>query len=159
MNKSQQKRSRTKKEAATRIRETTSGSPISEGIQLTKNALIGAGIAVAFAFLLLLLTTAMILRAKDPQAWIAPTAIGTLYLTAMIAGATTRHFQRRSPIACGLLAGVILLLFGIVLSLFLPRDAQTAEGYWWIRLAAPLFAVMGSYIGHLRPRKQRKKRR
>ena len=159
MNKSRQNRNRTKKETVARIKEPASGSPISEGILLARNTLIGTGIAVVIALLLLLLATAVTLRAKDPQAWIAPTAIGILYVTAMIAGGTARHLHRQSPIACGLLAGLILLLLCMVLSLFLPRDSQTAEGLYWIRLAAPLFAVMGSYIGHLRPKKQHKKRR
>ena len=153
------KRNQVKKKSTARMREPSHGTSVPEGILLMKNALIGAVIAFALALLLLLLTTVIVSRAKDPLSWVVPLAIGTLYLTAMIAGIIARQFHRQTPIACGLLAGVILLLLCMAFSLFIPQDLQTTEEHLWIHIIAPLFAVMGAYIGHFHPPKHRKKRR
>lgn len=124
---------------------------------LLKSILIALPIALGAGLLLLLLCTALLLTAKDPDRYHDIAGLAVLYLTALLAGMlTTVLHGRRTPLVCGLASGGCLLLLFSLPALFV-RDNEIAH----VGIALLLRALLlpAATAGAVLLAKKRKKRR
>lgn len=129
---------------------------------LGKSVLLALPITVAFALLLMLPVTALLLKTGNPNAYHTGAGLAILYLATLLGGTiTTRLHHRRTPLLCGLAMGGALLLLLLVISLILPGNAHTYSTALQVGLHALLLptALLGSYLGAKErsvPRRHRK---
>ncbi|MBQ8356366.1 MAG: hypothetical protein IJX39_01000 [Clostridia bacterium] len=126
---------------------------------LMKSVLVALPITVTVGLLLLLLSSVLLLSAKDPDRYHTGVAFTLLYLTAFIGGAiATRLQHRRAPLFCGLGEALLLLLFITVLAFCLP-DAWGHSMSGALALLTRLLLLPASLAGALLAARQKKKTR
>ena len=116
--------SKQKKKAARKHRATEhSGAP--DLGSLMKCALCALPITAGMGLLLLLLTAALLMKTGDPNRYHTAAGLALLYVTAALGGMiATRLYRRRSPLLCGLVEGVLLLLLVTAAAFFLPDELR-----------------------------------
>lgn len=128
---------------------------------LLRAAALSLLITVPVCLLLLLLTAALLLRLADPSAATSVAGIAVLFICALLCGVlTARLHNRRLPLLCGAVAGVLLLLCLCVTSTFMPSSAASNPLLVTLLLhaALPPLAILGAKLGG-REKKRRKFRK
>lgn len=150
-----------KKAASTHRAAERSGAPNLGS--LMKCALCALPITAGVGLLLLLLTTAILMKTADPNRYHAVAGLLLLYLTAAVGGAiATRLYRRRSPLLCGLAEGMLLLLLITAAALFLPDGLHGAPARGiaiLTRISLLPAALLGALIAAHRKERRRKRRR
>ena len=125
-----------------------------------KRVLSAQPITAAVGLLLLFATAALLMLTKDPLRHCGAVALAVLYLTALAGGAiAVRLCHRRAPLLCGVLEGVLLLIFCTVTGLFLPETWKSnVSGGVAVLTRALLIptAVTGAFLGARRQRRRRR---
>lgn len=115
-----------------------------------KSVLLTLPIVAALGLVLLLVTTAVLLKTGDPDAYHTAAGLALLYLVALLGGAiATRFHGRRTPLFCGLAMGAAMLLLLLVLSLALPDSGHAYKATLRVGQHALLFPVtlVGAMLG------------
>lgn len=115
-----------------------------------KSVLLTLPIVAALGLVLLLLTTAALLKTGDPDAYHTAAGLVLLYLIALLGGAiATRFHGRRTPLFCGLAMGAAMLLLLLVVSLALPDSDHAYKSALRVGQHALLFpvAIIGALLG------------
>lgn len=126
---------------------------------LIQSALFGALIGLLSATLLLFAATAVCYATADPAALATPSALISLYLSALIGGFAALRRHRSLALACGSLCGMFLMLVFLALSLLLRNQIDNGFPFTislLIRVLMIPVAAFGGYLGL--PRNTRKKR-
>ena len=145
------------KPKTSRSRRNGGTSPKNPLSALAKSVLIALPVTLGVGLLLLLGTTALLLCTKDPGRYSAVAGIAVLYVTALLGGViTTALFDRRSPVLCGTVMGLILFLLLCIPSLFPSQNGIQNAG---IAFLARLALLPATLIGALLCTKKKKKRR
>lgn len=125
---------------------------------------VGWGILIALISLVVLCTVGAVVAfsTADPDAIVTPLALGAMLLSPLSGGLITYRRHRNSPLLCGLLCGLGLLIV-TTLAGFLWRDAQPNTWgsllRWGLRGGIVAFCILGAVIGSYAPRKRRRRRR
>ena len=125
---------------------------------MMKCVLYALPVTVLLGALLLLGTTALLLRTADPNRYHAAVGLALLYLIAAMGGhLSTRLYNRRAPLLCGLFEGICLMLVLSLPSLFLPSSFENGALTLLLRLLI-LPACIGGACLCARKRKPRHRR-
>ncbi len=124
---------------------------------LGRCTLLALPLTVAVGLLLLVFLTALLLATKDPGRYVGGIGPVALFLTALVGGMLcVRLYGRRSPLLCGLLMGICLVLLFTVPSFFSGNTLRA--GSLFLRTLALPFAVLGSMLGAKQKRRRRHRR-
>lgn len=122
---------------------------------LFQSCAIGFACALLCAALLLVLCAALCSRSPDPQKMILPLGLGTLYLSAFLAGMIAVRRYGCSALLCGALCGALLLVFFWILSAFFQgNDTFSLPLSLILRLMTVLFPILGAFCGLKRTSKR-----
>ena len=122
---------------------------------MMKCVLYALPVTVLLGALLLLGTTALLLRTADPGRYHTAVGMAALYLIAAMGGhIATRLYGRRAPVLCGFFEGICLMLLLSLPSLFLPSSFENGAITLLLRLLI-LPACMGGAFLCARKRKRR----
>ena len=142
-------------------RESERGSPA----RLLKHSAIGAGIALACAALLLLITTRICYSTADPNRLTAPVGIALLYLSALLSGLFSVRLHRSAPVPCGLISGSLLMLSFLFFTLFFRGELREEAGLGLslllsilMRALIPGISILGALLGSKRKAPRRRSR-
>ena len=128
---------------------------------VAKSVLLALPITAVLGLLLLLLATALLLQAKDPDRYHTAVALTVFFVVAFLGGAlATRINARRAFLLCGAAEGLALVLTCALISLFLPDawgHSDTGARALGLRAAAILASLVGAFLA-ARERKQKKRR-
>ena len=92
---------------------------------LFKSMLLAFPLSLGVGLLLVLITTALLLKTEDPDRYHTVAGILLLYLTALIGGwIANRLYGRRAPVLCGLGMGFAFFLLFTVLALAVPTEGD-----------------------------------
>ena len=116
--------------------------------QASIGGVFGAGIALLITLGLLLLSATLCCLSEDPLSITQPVGLILLYLSALIGGILSVRIGKGSPLHCGGICGLSLLLFYSLLSFFFPYG-NTAFS-WMTRLSLPIASIMGGVLGRKR---------
>lgn len=121
-------------------------------------ALLGA---IAAGLLLLLIFTAVLLSAKDPDRYRPIAGTAALYLTAAFGGMlASRFYGRRAPVLCGFFEGLCLLLLFTVLALCLKEsDGGNRALSFLLRLLVIPASLLGAWLEAKRAERRGRPRR
>ena len=109
-----------------------------------KCVLLALPFTVLLGALLLSACTALLLQLQDPIRYTRIAALPCLYLTAALGGMlTTRLYERRAPVLCGLATGLLLMLCLALPVLLWAKDAHTPASILW-RLLVPMASLAGA---------------
>ena len=125
---------------------------------MMKCVLYALPVTVLLGALLLLGTTALLLRTEDPIYY--KSAVGTvaLYLICAMGGhIATRFYGRRAPTLCGFFEGLCLMLLLSIPSLFVPSSLGNGVLTLLLRLLILPACMCGAYLC-ARKRKKRHRR-
>ena len=152
--------SKQKKKAARKHRATEhSGAP--DLGSLMKCALCALPITAGMGLLLLLLTAALLMKTGDPNRYHTAAGLALLYVTAALGGMiATRLYRRRSPLLCGLVEGVLLLLLVTVAAFFLPDELRATPARGAAILTRVLLvptALVGAWAARKKARPTRRR--
>ena len=98
---------------------------------------------------LLLLAALLLWLLPDPDAWLAGVSVAVLLLSALAGGIMMARTVGGRAVLCGLCGGGAILLLMFLLS-YLPVPsamAMGAGGAVGLRLAVPVFCVLGASLG------------
>lgn len=118
--------------------------------------------ALVCALLLSLLATAIAYASADPDRLVLPLGLGVLALASVTCGLVTRRASHLSPLLCGFLGGLALLILSFVLSWLLPtalRGGFSPAMTWGLRGGTLAFSLLGASMGANLPKKKRRPRR
>ena len=135
---------------------------VSSPLVMIRNFAIELGGILGFGLLILLLCTFIAHRSADPNAWVQPLSLVSLYLTALFTGIISERIHAKSALLCGLISGVVLLLAGILLGICIPSDDLTSTNYIYtflFRLPVPILSVLCAYLAQKRPQKRSRHKR
>ena len=127
---------------------------------LIRNIALGSGATTVFGLLLLLLITWIAHRSADPDSLTLSLSLAALYTTAFFAGILSTRLTKGTPLICGIVAGVLLLLLSLLIALGLPATGRAFPNCAPIlRLLSPLFSLLGAYLIRKRNRPRRHRRK
>lgn len=141
--KHQRKNSKDKRKSRLNIPSTARGG-------FLRCSVLGAISSLGIAILLGVVVSIILFKTSDPLKFIVPSALSILYISTMLGGYIASRINKRSPIICGLLSSLFVLLFSLLVSLFVPvshssgYDIFSAIG---LRLAVIVSSVVGAFIG------------
>ena len=125
---------------------------------LFQSALFGSLCGLITSVLLLFAVTIICYRVADPEPLMQPLSLGALYLSCLVSGFAAIKRQRAAALLCGGLAGLGLLVFFLILSIFL-RQAQesdlTLAHSLMIRFFMLPVACIGGFLGLGKPKRRR----
>lgn len=125
---------------------------------MMKCVLYALPVTVLLGALLLLGSTALLLRTADPNRYHGVVGLALLYLIAAMGGhLSTRLYERRAPLLCGFFEGLCLMLVLSLPSLFLPSSFENGALTLLLRLLI-LPACIGGACLCARKRKPRHRR-
>ncbi len=146
-----------RKKAASARRALTAQRPQSFSAMM-KCVLCALPVTVLLGALLLLGTTALLLRTADPNRYHTAVGIAMLYLICAMGGMlATRLYDRRAPLLCGLFEGICLMLVLSLPALFLPSSLANGALTLLLRLLTVPACVCGA-VFCARKRKGRRRR-
>ena len=125
---------------------------------------VGWGVLLSLILLVVLCTIGAIVAfsTADPDAITAPLALGAMLLSPLAGGVITYRRHRTSPLLCGLLCGLGLLIVTGLAGL-LWQDTQpnawSSLLRWGLRGGMVAFCILGAVMGSYAPRKRRRRRR
>ncbi len=119
------------------------------------------GITILIGMLLLLVCTAIAYFCPDPNATVQVFGLIASALTALFGGFTSIKLHKHSALFCGLLNGLLVSAFMLLLSLFF---AKYASGYsagisCLLHMIFLVFSVLGAYLGLPKSSSKKKKKR
>lgn len=121
---------------------------------LHRCTLLALAVTVVMGLLLLLFFSLVLLSTNDPGRFVGGAGLAALLLTAMIGGTVcVRLYGRRSPVLCGLVMGVCLVVAVTLPALFSPGGTHAAA--MLLRMPVLPCALLGACVGA----KQKKRRR
>ena len=126
-----------------------------------RQLVITIGGTIGFGLLILLLCAWIAHRTNNPNALLQPLAFVALYLTAVFSGIISVRAYHGTPLICGLISGLCLILAGIPIALLLPTGQFTASnslGTVIPRLLIPIFSISGALISHKGSRRRTHRR-
>ena len=130
---------------------------------LLARALTKATLAGICTVVLLSLVCALIaLLCDHPDALIRPMALASLALGSLVSGWVSRRTCRLSPMLCGGLGALALVLIGLLVCCFVPADLHgtfSSGLAWAIRGGVVLFCWLGASMGANQPKSKRRPRR
>ncbi len=121
---------------------------------------LGTLAALVMGFVFALIGGAICAASEDPLSRILPVALISLYLSAFLGGWITRRLHKKASLLSGLLCGILLSVWFLLLSLFFP-DSQPFSfplGLF-LRFLILFFSILGGYLGATRPKKTSPRRR
>ncbi len=113
-------------------------------------SLVGVAVAVVLAVILSLLLAFVLLQTADPTAYVTPTALSVLYVSAFIGGFSASLINRGSAVLCGVTVGLAILALDYLLSFTLSGNMSADYGllgYAALRIAIPVCSLIGAFIG------------
>ncbi|MBR0442760.1 MAG: TIGR04086 family membrane protein [Clostridia bacterium] len=137
----------------------TDGSILSRFARATMHGCIAA---VATGAILSLVCALIAYACADPDAVLPPLALGVIALCALAAGLFSWRKARSSPLLCGALSGLSLMLLAFFFSCFLPdtlRGTIPASMSWGLRGGMLVFCVLGAIMAANMPRGNKVKRK
>lgn len=126
------------------------GNPPSGAGALFRHTLLGVAFALGAAFLLLLLGSALCLRAENPLSLTAPVGGIILYLCAALSGWFGARIHQRQILLCGLIGGGFLILFFGIAAWCIPTQEAPRFSFpltWLLRGLILPCACLGSLLG------------
>ena len=148
-----------KKSTIKKGHRTKTTEPTSPTFRFVAVCLYSVVLSVSVAFLFILIASAIIIKAPDPIAAIKPTALISLYLSALICGFISKKSSSLPSALIGVTSGLSLTLIVMTVSFFLPNSAQAS---FLPGTKALLFilifptAIIGSLLGGIKMSKKRK---
>ena len=122
----------------------------------------GCLFAVALSVVLSAVTAAIAYATADPDALLVPLALCVPALSSLIGGLATYRACRTSPLLCGALNALALMLAYFMLSYLLPDElrGQWPSGLrWGLRGGMLAFSMLGAVMGAYASKKRVKRRR
>lgn len=114
---------------------------------MMKCVLYALPVTVLLGALLLLGTTALLLRTTDPSRYHTAVGMAALYLIAAMGGhLATRLYGRRAPVLCGFFEGICLMLLLSLPSLFLPSSFENGAITLLLRLLILPACMSGAFL-------------
>ena len=146
--------------ADTKRKNSKKSTDTSSTAHLVRSSARGALIGILVSVVLAIISCVIAFYSKDPDSLLTPLSMLSLYVPAFIAGVVAIRKKGDSSLLCGLLSGVIFMLFYMLVSLFFsPEDSSGYSLLLSLALHAliVLFSVLGSYAGkrHTKKRKRR----
>jgi hypothetical protein len=126
-------------------------------ISLLKDSAIVTAAVLVCALVSALLITAAIFPTADPARLSVPLSVALLCIAAMATGLISAKRSRSSPLAAGLISGVMLELFVLIAALFLGHKGMVMSPgtrVIFFLLIIPL-ALAGTLIGNMKLTKKR----
>ena len=149
-----------KKKHAGHTKVTTANTPTARFLALIRSSAFGVGCSLGVALLLLLLSTLLMVRMKDPTAWAYPASLTILYLTALLCGSVTKRQTKELSWMCGLTAGTLLMLCCLLAGCFLPSDEAVPHSVQLLtKIPLPLISFLGASLASTKKRKPRRRKR
>ena len=119
-------------------------------------------LSVIVGALLSLLAALVAYSNGDPDSLVMPLGLGALALCALVCGFDTRRRAHCSPLLCGLLSGIALLVLLFFFSCFLSDSlvgGWSSGSLWSVRGGVVLFCILGAAMSANAPRAKRGKRK
>ena len=125
---------------------------------------IGAAFSIGIALFLGVIASLILFKTNDPLKFIVPSALSILYISTLLGGYISSRINKRSPILCGLLSSLFVLVFSLLVSLFVPVSLSSGYDIFSAigsRLAVIVSSLVGAFIGtnYNKSRNSKKKRR
>lgn len=127
-------------------------------ISLLKDSAIVTAAVLVCALVSSLLITAAIFPTADPARLSVPFSAALLCIAAMATGLISAKRSKDSPLAAGLISGVMLELFVLIAALFLGHKGMVMSPgtrVIFFLLIIPL-ALAGTLIGNIKPARKRR---
>ena len=135
-----------RKQASPARRALTAERPQSFSAMM-KCVLIALPVTVLLGALLLLGTTALLLRTSDPNHYHTTVGLAMLYLVCAMGGMlATRLYARRAPLLCGAFEGLCLMLVLSLPALFVPSSFENGALALLLRLLMLPAGVCGAWL-------------
>ena len=127
-------------------------------LQITKRAFISVAFTVTGAFILILISSALILSTPDPALYIPPISVSLLCISAIACGFISSYRTDVSPLTAGLLSGTILCVFVLTVALFLGHRNMVLSPTVRVILFLAIvpLSVCGAFIGGTRLHQKRR---
>lgn len=115
---------------------------------LFKSVLLAFPICAAVGLLLVLLSTAILIKTADPDRYHLPAGVISLLLSAFLGGGiAARLHAKRAPVLCGACLGLLCFVFLTVMALILPHSATGSPAIsLLLRLSLIPISIFGAML-------------